>query len=117
MAWRKHLTVTKDAMVAHSPRVVTMTLTTRATGYLTVASVYLPQGSVLRDETEAAETLHATLRPLTAQAARAIVAVDFNQHPDTVQAWLTHHEYPFTVVCQRSPTFVSTTGKSNIDFS
>ena len=116
IAWRKHLTVTTDDLVTHSHRVVTVTLTTRATGYLTVASVYLPQGEVLRDETEAAETLHATLRPLTAQAARALIAGDFNQHPDVVQAWLTHHEYPFTVICQRDPTFVSSTGRSNIDF-
>ena len=116
IAWKRHMAVQQDRQTAQNERCATVTLTTREMGEVTIGSIYLNQGDPFRDGSPAESLMQQTFAQARDFGTRMIVGGDYNQNPATIQQWIIANEMPLTVMYQEKDTFVSTGGRSNIDF-
>ena len=79
-------------------------------------SVYLHQGVGLAEGGRNDHLLSTFLSPLRDSGARVLAGGDWNNDPAEMANWLSQNNMPFMVVAQSADTFISTAGRSNIDY-
>ena len=60
--------------------------------------------------------LKSVLAPMRDSGARVLAGGDWNNPPNEMANWLSQNNMPYLVVAQTRDTFVSTAGRSNIDY-
>ena len=96
-------------------RTVSITIRTKATGRVTLTTIYLPPKNALAQDSTGSEVLHNVLTKAVDNGDRLLLGGDFNTPPEQMAEWLEDQGYPFRVLCQSSPTYVAAAGSSNID--
>ena len=116
VAWKRTLEVTPHPDMPSNERTVAVNIRTKATGSVTLATIYLPPGNPLAHDSTGSEVLHEVLSKATENGDRLVLGGDFNVSPVRMAEWLQEQGYPFKVLCHDGPTYVVSTGSSNIDY-
>ena len=81
IAWNRSLEVTPETGMPSNDRTVSVSIKTRATGRVTLTTMYLPPGNALAQDSTGSEVLHSVLAKATDTGERLLVGGDFNTIP------------------------------------